>query len=575
MPLLLAVARQRNGQFGRTTESRALDAKHSGNTESVHQPIAQIFGHYIPVRVAIDSHGCVGMPLAIRVGDMSTASLSPPARLSPVNSAIGYLPLAGFYDGMVAANRLPRPSCEMLARHLSDIGLEGLASVQREAELSLLNQGITFTVYADERGTEKIFPLDLIPRIITAQRWARVEAGLAQRLRALNLFLLDVYGEQRILRDGVVPTDLVVNSPHFCRAMVGTRVPGDVFLHVSGTDLIEDEFGETLVLEDNLRVPSGVSYVMENRIVMSRVLPELLQRYRVRRVDQYPQMLLSALRSVSESSNPVIAVLTPGIYNAAYFEHSFLAAQMGVQLVEGRDLVVDDDVLYMKTTSGLQRIDVLYRRVDDTFIDPIAFHPDSLLGVPGLMSAYRSGNLALANAPGAGVVDDKAMYAYVPRIIRYYLGEEALLGQVPTYLCREPKDCAYVLDHLDELVLKPTDGSGGCGLLVGSAATRDELNEARRVVRATPERFVAQPIQKLSTLPTLIEGGGEVPQMSPRHVDLRPFAIYGARDRVSVLPGGLTRVALREGSLVVNSSQGGGSKDTWVLRDEGEPQAHA
>lgn len=463
----------------------------------------------------------------------------------------------------------------MLARHLSDMGIEGLVAVQREAELSLLNQGITFTVYADERGTEKIFPLDLIPRIVTAQRWARVEAGLVQRLRALNLFLLDLYGEQRILRDGVVPTDLVVNSPHFCRAMVGTKVPADVFIHVSGTDLIEDEFGETLVLEDNLRVPSGVSYVMENRIVMARVLPELLQQYRVRRVDRYPQVLLGALRSVSRVDNPVVAVLTPGIYNAAYFEHSFLAAQMGVQLVEGRDLVVDDDVLYMKTTSGLQRIDVLYRRVDDTFMDPIAFHPDSLLGVPGLMSAYRSGNLALANAPGAGVVDDKAMYAYVPRIIRYYLGEEAKLGQVPTYLCREREDCAYVLDHLDELVLKPTDGSGGYGLLVGSAATQDQLQEARRAVLAAPERYIAQPIQKLSTLPTLIEGDGQVPKISPRHVDLRPFAIYGSRDRINVLPGGLTRVALPEGSLVVNSSQGGGSKDTWVLRDEGETQADA
>jgi uncharacterized circularly permuted ATP-grasp superfamily protein len=459
-----------------------------------------------------------------------------------------------------------------LASALADLGVGGLEAVQQNAELSLLNQGITFTVYADERGTEKIFPVDVIPRIVTAKRWAHIEAGLAQRLRALNLFLRDLYGEQRILRDGVVPTDLVVNSPHFCRAVVGTKIPGNVFIHVSGTDLIEDESGTPLVLEDNLRVPSGVSYVLENRIVMSRVLPDLLQSYRVRQVDQYPRMLLGALRSLAPDPGAEIAVLTPGIYNSAYFEHSFLAAQMGVQLVEGRDLVVDGDVLYMKTTSGMTRIDVLYRRVDDAFLDPIAFKPDSILGVPGLMNAYRAGNLVLANAPGAGVVDDKAMYAYVPRAIRYYLEEEPILGQVPTHLCREPDGLAYVLDHLEELVLKPTDGSGGYGLLVGSAATRDELAEARTAIRAAPEKFIAQPIQKLSTLPTLT--GGDAPEIAPRHVDLRPFAVCGARERVDVLPGGLTRVALREGSLIVNSSQGGGSKDTWVLHDEGEP-SHA
>jgi uncharacterized circularly permuted ATP-grasp superfamily protein len=347
------------------------------------------------------------------------------------------------------------------------------------------------------------------------------------------------------------------------------KVPGDVFIHVSGTDLIEDEDGIPRVLEDNLRVPSGVSYVLENRIVMSRVLPDLLQRYRVRPVDHYPQLLLSALRSVAPSPSPVIAVLTPGIYNSAYFEHSFLAAQMGVQLVEGRDLVVDEDVLYMKTTAGLRRVDVLYRRVDDAFLDPICFRADSMLGVPGLMNAYRASNVVLANAPGTGVADDKAMYAYVPRVIRYYLSEEPLLLQVPTYLCREREDLAYVLDHLPELVLKPTDGSGGYGLLVGNAATREQLAEARAALRSEPHRFVAQPIQKLSTLPTLC-GGDADGKVAPRHVDLRPFAIYGAGDRVSVLAGGLTRVALREKSLVVNSSQGGGSKDTWILHDEGE-----
>ncbi|MDJ0868769.1 MAG: circularly permuted type 2 ATP-grasp protein [Myxococcota bacterium] len=474
---------------------------------------------------------------------------------------------------MVGRDGGPRASCAELATYLAEVGLPGLEAVQRDAELSLLNQGITFTVYADERGTEKIFPLDVIPRIVTARSWARLEAGLSQRLRALNLFLRDLYGDQRILRDGVVPTDLVVNSPHFCRAMVGARAPGGVFVHVSGTDLIEDENGVPLVLEDNLRVPSGVSYVLENRIVMSRVLPDLLQRYRVRQVDGYPLQLLAALRSVSREDSPVVAVLTPGLYNSAYFEHSFLAAQMGVQLVEGRDLVVDEDVLYMKTTSGLRRVDVLYRRVDDAFLDPIAFRADSVLGVPGLMNAYRAGNVVLANAPGTGVVDDKAMYAYVPKVIRYYLGEEPVLGQVPTYLCRDPEDRAYVLEHLKELVVKPTDGSGGYGLMVGATASYRELVEASEAIRAAPERFIAQPIQRLSTLPTLTRAGDGA--IEPRHVDLRPFAVYSAGDRVDVLPGGLTRVALRKGSLVVNSSQGGGSKDTWVLRDEGEAGADA
>ncbi len=482
--------------------------------------------------------------------------------------ALGYRGLPNHFDGLVDEHGEVRAASKMLDRALKELGVEGLEEVQRNAELSLLNQGITFTVYADDRGTEKIFPVDVIPRIVTAKRWAHIEAGLQQRLRALNMFLRDLYGEQRILRDGVVPTDLVVNSQHFCRSIVGSKIPGDVFIHVSGTDLILDETGNPLVLEDNLRVPSGVSYVLENRIVMSRVLPELLQSYRVRQVDQYPQMLLSALRSLAPDPQAEIAVLTPGIYNSAYFEHSFLAAQMGVQLVEGRDLVVDDDVLYMKTTSGMRRIDVLYRRVDDAFLDPIAFRPDSVLGVPGLMSAYRAGNVVLANAPGAGVVDDKAMYAYVPRAIRYYLEEEPILDQVPTYLCRESDGLAYVLDHLEELVLKPTDGSGGYGLLVGTAATKDELAEARAAIREEPEHFIAQPIQKLSTLPTLVgEGSREV---APRHVDLRPFSVCSARERVDVLPGGLTRVALREGSLIVNSSQGGGSKDTWVLYDDGE-----
>ncbi len=436
--------------------------------------------------------------------------------------------------------------------------------------MSLLNQGITFTVYGDDRGTEKIFPFDVIPRIITADRWAHIEKGLQQRIHALNLFLQDLYGGQKILRDGIVPTDLVLSSPDFCRVMMGLRVPGDVYVHVSGTDLIENEHGEILVLEDNVRVPSGVSYVIENRIVLSRVMPDLLKEHRVRGVDHYPQMLFDALCSLSPHANPLIAVLTPGTYNSAYFEHSFLAAQMGVQLVEGRDLVVDDDHLYSKTTAGMQKVDVLYRRVDDDFLDPLAFRPDSILGVPGLMNAYRAGNVVIANAPGTGVIDDKAMYTYVPEAIRYYLGEDPILQQVPTYLGRNPKDAKYINDHIEDLVVKPTDGAGGYGLLVGSMASRSEIAEMRAAVRKAPDRFIAQPIQKLSTLPTLIPGPEGA--IEPRHVDLRPFAVCRGIDQIDVLPGGLTRVALREGSLVVNSSQGGGSKDTWVLRqDEASP----
>jgi len=495
------------------------------------------------------------------------AASAPPSMRLVSNASGGlYAGRSGYRDEAVTSQGHARAVYRELFRRLGTMGMDGLEAVQRDAELSLLNQGITFTVYADQRGTEKIFPIDILPRIISAATWSQLERGLRQRLRALNLFLQDLYGEQRILHDGIVPTDLVVNSPHFCRAMVGLDVPAGVFAHVSGTDLIQDEAGTARVLEDNLRVPSGVSYVLENRIVMSRVLPELLQSYRVRQVDHYPRLLLDALRSLSPSEDPTIAVLTPGIYNSAYFEHSFLAAQMGVQLVEGRDLVVDDDKLYMKTTGGITQIDVVYRRIDDDFLDPIAFRADSMLGVPGIMNAYRAGNVVLANAPGAGVVDDKAMYAYVPEAIRYYLGEEPLLEQVPTYLCRQEKDLSYVLDHLEELVLKPTDGSGGYGLLVGASASREELAEARTAIRAAPHRFIAQPIQRLSTIPTLIT---EEKEIGPRHVDLRPFAICGADGAIEVLPGGLTRVALRDGSLIVNSSQGGGSKDTWVLRDEG------
>jgi uncharacterized circularly permuted ATP-grasp superfamily protein len=485
-----------------------------------------------------------------------------------------YVPPAGVHDGWLDAAGRPRPPYRALVEHVRALGLGGLCALQRNAEVALHNQGATFTVYSDSRGVEKIFPFDVLPRVVAADEWAALERGIAQRLLALNLFLADLYGPQRILKDGIVPTELVLTSPSFCRAMAGLTPPGGIYVHVAGIDLIQDETGRFRVLEDNLRVPSGVSYVLENRNITARVLPELLERTRVRAVDHYPQLLLETLRAPGDGEPATVAILTPGVYNSAYFEHSFLAAQMGVQLVEGRDLVVDRDVLYMKTTAGLRRIHALYRRVDDGFLDPVAFRVDSLLGVPGLMHAYRAGNVLLANAPGTGVADDKALYAYVPRVVRYYLDEEPLLAQVPTWLCRDEKDRRYVLDHLDELVVKPTDGSGGYGILIGPHATREERERMRDAVRAQPAHFIAQPVQTLATLPTLIEepgsegAGAGGPALEPRHVDLRPFALCRPDGAVDVLPGGLTRVALRKGSLVVNSSQGGGSKDTWVLEED-------
>ncbi|MCE2392758.1 MAG: circularly permuted type 2 ATP-grasp protein [Proteobacteria bacterium] len=474
-----------------------------------------------------------------------------------------------FYDGYFDGEGRARPACVGLVRQIEALGGEGLRALQGTAEVSLLNQGITFTVYADDRGTEKIMPFDILPRVVTAGEWERVERGMAQRLRALNRFLADIYSEQRILKDGVVPGELIVGSAQFCRPMWGIEPPGGVFVHVSGTDLIQDESGRFVVLEDNLRVPSGVSYLIENRRVMSRVMPDLMRRYRVQRVDHYPRLLLECLQAISRREEARVAVLTPGSYNSAYFEHSFLAAQMGVELVEGSDLVVDRERLFMKTTAGLEPVDVLYRRVDDSFLDPVVFRPDSLLGVPGLMHAYRAGHLVLANAPGTGVADDKATYAYVPEMIRYYLGEEPVLDQIPTYLCRDEEQRRYVIEHLEELVVKPTDGSGGYGVVVGPHASAAEREQLRSAILADPERFIAQPVQALSTLPTLVLEG-RTARMASRHVDLRPFALFGPDERVDILPGGLTRVALEQGSLIVNSSQGGGSKDTWVLHGQAE-----
>lgn len=478
------------------------------------------------------------------------------------------------YDEAFTTDGRVRPTYQKAVDYFSQLAVAGTADLQQAADFSLLNQGVTFTVYSDARGTEKIFPFDLMPRILTSKEWRHIEAGVIQRMTALNLFLEDIYHDQKILKDGVVPTHQVVGSSLYCREMTGLNPPGGIHVHIGGIDLIRNQSGDFHILEDNLRVPSGVSYVLENRMVMARALPDLMENYRVRPVDHYPQMLFDSLVSLTDASKPTIAVLTPGIYNSAYFEHSFLAGQMGVELVEGQDLVVDQDVLYMKSITGLQRVDVLYLRLDTDFLDPLVFRADSILGVPGLMNAYRAGNVALANAPGNGVADDKALYAYTPDIIRYYLDEDPILPIIPTYLGSRPDELKYMIENLESLVVKPTDASGGYGLLVGSHATKEELAEFKSKLLARPEGYIAQPIQQLSTHPSFLEQDAQRGFFS-RHIDLRPFAVCNASGDVKVLPGGLTRVALKRGSLVVNSSQGGGSKDTWVLRDTRQEDVNA
>jgi uncharacterized circularly permuted ATP-grasp superfamily protein len=436
-----------------------------------------------------------------------------------------------------------------------------LARRQQACEQSFLHQGITFTVYSDAKATERIIPTDLLPRIVTGAEWDRVERGLKQRIAALNLFLRDIYSEGRVLKDGVVPRGMILGSRHYRREMRGVAVPHGSYVNVCGTDLIRREDGHFAVLEDNLRVPSGVSYMLANRDVVRRAFPNVFRAARVRPIEQYPNELLATLKSLAPFQEDVsIAVLTPGVFNSAFFEHAFLARQMGVELVEGRDLLVNDNVVYARTTSGLKRIDVIYRRVDDDFIDPLVFREDSALGVPGLFNAYRAGNVVLANALGTGVADDKAVYAYVPRLIRYYLSEEPILDNVQTFLCREEKSLQHVLANLDKLVVKAVGESGGYGMLIGPHASQGEREEFARKLKDDPENYIAQPTIQLSTAPTYVNGGVEA-----RHVDLRPFILHGEETRI--VPGGLTRVALKKGSLVVNSSQGGGSKDTWVLND--------
>jgi uncharacterized circularly permuted ATP-grasp superfamily protein len=470
----------------------------------------------------------------------------------------------GVYDEMFEAQGRPRPGCSLLASKIDSLSTGEFARRQQAAERALLAMGITFNVYGDGAGLDKIMPFDLVPRIVSAGDWSRIERGLSQRIRALNAFLTDVYGEQKILKDGVVPRELVESGTSFQKACVGLRPPRGVWCHVTGTDLVRDKDGEFYVLEDNLRCPSGVSYVLENRRVMKRTFPHLFTESRVRPVDEYPGRLLAMLEGLAQKpqgSAPVVVVLTPGKANSAYFEHSFLAQQMGVELVEGQDLTVRDQAVWMRTTKGLRRVDVIYRRIDDAFLDPKAFRADSLLGIPGIYEVYRKGGVALANAPGTGIADDKVIYAYVPKMIRYYLGEDAVLPNVPTYVCWEEKDRAYVLDHLDSLVVKAANESGGYGMLIGPYASPEERAKFGELVRKNPRNYIAQPTLSLSQVPVIVGDHFE-----GRHVDLRPYVLYGGDD-VYVMPGGLTRVALRKGSLVVNSSQGGGSKDTWVLHE--------
>ncbi len=465
-----------------------------------------------------------------------------------------------FYDELIDSDGSPRPGARLLVEKIESLPEGDLALRQREAEALLLKMGITFNVYGRDEGTEKIFPFDLIPRIVSADDWKQIETGLKQRIYALNLFLQDIYNDKKILKDKVVPEDLVLSSKTYRKECEGFTPPRGIWCHVTGTDLVRDRNGAFFVLEDNLRCPSGVSYVLENRQVLKRTFPQVFQASKVRAVDEYPGKLLQLLEFLAPDhvQSPTIGVLTPGIFNSAYFEHSFLSQQMGIELVEGQDLVVADGFVHMLTTKGLKRVDVLYRRIDDDFIDPAVFRPDSMLGVKGIIEVYKTGRIAMANAPGTGIADDKVIYAYVPEIIKYYMGEDPILPNVPTYICRNDRDREYVLSHLDELVVKAANESGGYGMLIGPHATDEERASFAEKIKAEPRNYMAQPTIALSRVPTIV---GD--RIEGRHVDLRPYILYG--EDIYVQPGGLTRVALTKGSLVVNSSQGGGSKDTWVV----------
>ena len=468
------------------------------------------------------------------------------------------------FDEMTIAGDGCRPAYELVKAWLDNNDLESLRHRSQEAELLFRRIGITFSVYGQAEAEERIIPFDVVPRVLTTGEWQRLSQGLTQRVRGLNAFLADIYGPAAIIKAGIIPADLIYQNPYFRPEMIGIKVPRSIYVPISGIDIVRVDAETFYVLEDNARTPSGVSYMLENREVMMRLFPDLFSEHRIAPVENYPDELLLTLQSLAPESapgDPTVVLLTPGQYNSAYYEHSFLADRLGVELVEGRDLYVRDSIVYMRTTQGPKRVDVIYRRLDDEFLDPLAFRPDSALGVPGLMTAYRAGNVTLANAVGTGVADDKAIYTYMPEIVRFYLGEEPILKNVPTWRCREPEALSYVLDHLPELVVKEVSGSGGYGMLVGPAADKETIETFRAKLKAKPEDFIAQPTLALSTCPTFVGTG-----VAPRHVDLRPFVLIGA-DQVRIVPGGLTRVALREGSLVVNSSQGGGTKDTWVLDD--------
>ncbi|MCX6975184.1 MAG: circularly permuted type 2 ATP-grasp protein [Verrucomicrobia bacterium] len=470
----------------------------------------------------------------------------------------------GFFDEMFEGDGKVRPHYQRILERFSEMDAQTFERKRALAEKAYLNQGITFTIYSGDEGTERIMPFDLVPRIIPSDEWKVLERGLEQRLRALNLFLHDIYHDQRIIREGIIPLEIIRTAKHYRPELIGVDVPHDIYIHVCGTDLIRGADGGYLVLEDNGRCPSGVSYLLENRQAMKSVFPHLFSRYPVRPVDRYPQELLAALRYVAPHGNldPTVVVLTPGIYNSAYFEHSFLARSMGIEIVTNQDLIVKDDFVYMKTTKGLKKVDVIYRRVDDDFLDPTVFRKDSMLGVPGIVNAYRKGNVNLANALGAGVADDKVTYYYVPAMIRFYLGEEPILPNVETFISAVDSDRKYILENLENLVIKAANESGGYGMMIGPKATREEIEKFRAAIIADPRGYIAQPVISLSRSPCYCDGVFE-----GRHIDLRPYILMG--EKTTIIPGGLTRVAMRKGSLVVNSSQGGGTKDTWVL-DEGE-----
>ncbi len=492
---------------------------------------------------------------------MQHSNMNAAASVDPLG--IGSYDTKQFHDEMFMVGGAPRPGVEFMVDRLAALPLGELQRRQRAADHELLNMGITFNVYGHAAGTEKVWPFDLIPRIMLESEWRYVESGLKQRIRALNMFIDDMYHEQRIIRDGLLPEYMIQSSKGYLKQIQGMNPPRGVWCHITGTDLVRGGDGQIYVLEDNLRCPSGVSYVIENREVMKRTFPQLFEGRNILGVETYPEQLLKMLQYVAPkyAFEPTVVVLTPGIYNSAYFEHCFLAQQMGVELVQGPDLVVKDGYVHMRTTRGLKRVDVIYRRIDDDFLDPDTLRPDSTLGVRGLMDVYRSGRVALVNAPGTGVADDKAVYAYVPKMIKYYLGEDMILPNVPTYMCADELERKYVLEHMHELVIKPANESGGYGILLGPRASKEELSKYRDLILSNPRNYVAQPMLALSTVPTLC---GDI--LEGRHVDLRPYILFG--EDIYIVPGGLTRVALVKGSLVVNSSQGGGSKDTWVLRDE-------